>query len=97
MQLGQLQMIITLSKKLISYPMTYQKLDNWIIFPYQLTLLKPDLHVRSYAHFSKGLSNRPNLRTETTDCRLNDGPLVQFIVWPTTINSGVFWSFPTFI
>ena len=32
--------------------MTYQKIDNWIIFPLSLTFLKSDFQVKSYAQTS---------------------------------------------
>ena len=60
MQLGQLKMIITLSKKLSKSPVTYKPIDNLITFPLQPTFLNSDLRVKIYAHLIKGLSNRPS-------------------------------------
>ena len=94
MQLGQLKMIITLIKKWIRSPMTYPQIHNLSIFPYPLKLLKSDLRVKSYAHFSKGLSNRPSWRT----LRWGVGRMTDRQYWPlwgpTTTFPEVFLPFP---
>ena len=77
--MGQLQMVITFSKKGIVCPMTYGMIDNWIIFPTPPSLLNSDLRVKSYARFSEALSGRLDLRTQSTDHRLIDGPSVQSV------------------
>ena len=61
--------------------MTNEIIDNWMNFPYPPSLLKSYLGVKSYAHFIKGLSNRPNLRTQMMDHQSNDGPSAQVVIW----------------
>ena len=63
MKLGQLQMVTNLSTKWIRC-VTYPQIYNWIRFSKTPTLLKSDLRVKGYAHFSKGRWNRPSRRTQ---------------------------------
>ena len=74
--------------------MTYPQIDNWIIILYPQTLLKSDLRVKIYSHFSKGLSNRLSRQTQ----RRGVGETTDYQSWPsfgpTTTFSGVCWPFP---
>uniref|UniRef100_M1AAX3 Uncharacterized protein n=1 Tax=Solanum tuberosum TaxID=4113 RepID=M1AAX3_SOLTU len=50
--------------------------DNLILFPTPPSLLKSDLRVKGYVHFSEALLGRLDLRLQPTDRRLTYGPEV---------------------
>ena len=74
--------------------MTYPQIDNRIRFSYPPTLLKFDLCVKSYARFSNGPSNRPNLRTERHTIDGTTDHQSRSLFGPTTTYPGSFGLFP---
>ncbi|WMV23777.1 hypothetical protein MTR67_017162 [Solanum verrucosum] len=78
--LKRIASIVPLESVAMKYSLSYEDIPVEILDRQPPSLLNSDLRVKSYAHFSEALSGRLDLRTQSTDRRLIDGPSVRFRV-----------------